>query len=119
MAAEKDEQKSAEGEARQSGRERRRSPLTIDLTAEAVAAKGGTAPKEAAAGRDPDQRGPAAAATSSAATEQPPSRDSRSPFGSLRPLRFDREAWVGFGSAAALGGVVALILLMVLQSVGV
>jgi hypothetical protein len=111
MAAETDDPKPGDDADRRNGRDRRRPPLTIDLTAEQVA---GRSPSSAeAAAPPPEGKGPGAAETRASAAKLWPT------FAAIIPRDIDRETWIGWGSAAALGGVVALVLLMILQSVGI
>jgi hypothetical protein len=114
MAAESDEPKGGDDEARRSGRDRRRPPLTIDLTADAARGKSASA-SSGSPRPDSGAGAPGAAGPSSGAG----STTSRPLLGGVTWPTFDRDRLVGFGSAAALGGVVALLLLMLLQAAGV
>ncbi len=94
--AEPDDQKSGDDEERRTGRDRRRAPLTIDLTAAP-----GSPPR-------PDR------------AENSPPPGSRWPnFARFAPQNMDRDTWIGVGSAAAVGGLIALLLLMLLQGIGI
>jgi hypothetical protein len=121
MAAENDEQKGGDDEERRTGRDRRRPPLTIDLTAAPAPGKGPGAPRET---MPPPPPPPGAKGAATPPPRQPPSSAAPpvggwSNFARFAPQNMDRETWIGVGSAAALGGVVALLLLMLLQGIGI
>jgi hypothetical protein len=109
MAAENDDAKPGGEEERRSGRDRRRPRLTIDLTASSVSAKG----QDEASSPEPPHQADAGPSVRETAARLFPN------FASLTSSGLSREAWVGFGSAAALGGVVALVLLILLQAIGI
>src|SRR5262245_5889977 len=120
--AEPGDAKGGDDDERRTGRDRRRPPLTIDLTATPAGKAQGPA---AAPRKTPPPPPPQASAAGSATPpRQPPPPPQPRPawrwpnFARFAPQNMDRETWIGVGSAAALGGVIALILLMLLQGVG-
>ncbi len=110
MAADEDEPKSA-----MPGGPRQRPPVTIDLTAEDIGGRGAQAaqPKPAAAREEPPRPPPRKdARPADAPLPPPPSRPSASEF-------FSIEGWQRNGVAAVAGGIVALVLVLVLQIAGI
>src|SRR6185295_18533440 len=114
MAAEPDEPKPGEDE-RRAGRDRRRAPLTIDLTAESVAGKTpavaatepGSARAQAAQPPPARESDKSTAAKPAPRAESPSSANKPSPrpmasspwaaVAGLFPPTSDREGWVGLG----------------------
>jgi len=120
MAADEDKPKATKpDEERRSGRERRqRPPVTIDLQAEkagdksAAGAAGGEASKAAAAGAAARSAEPS---SSPAASPSPPKEE---PARGRTPPPPRSEGWARIVAAGVVGGVAALVLVIVLQASG-
>ena len=97
MAAETEGPKGGDDEERRTGRDWRRPPLTIDLTAAPATGKAApTAPESPAAstpasGPTPANAGAAGKGTARGSAAQPAS-------GGPAVAGFDRETWIGYGS---------------------
>ncbi len=121
MAAESDEAKDGKeaGERRRGGDRRKSPPVTIDLTAERVAADKAEpkpeAPASAPASATPPPEPAAPPSESSGRTKSEPPRPTRPPGAS--PIGSD-DSWTRLALAGAAGGILALVVLLALQGIG-
>ncbi len=120
-----------EGEASKSRPRRRRPPVTIDLTAERVADKAEATEAEApktAAEPEPEKAEPAEAEAQPAADQAEPEPGAAAQTAEPEPRRNVRppgasiigsdDGWTRAALAGVAGGVIALVLLIVLQAIG-